>query len=548
MRKGDLQLGTPDALYKGAKAAIEALSGVPEGAIAYATDSNEFGSYDGSAWTWGQGGGGSPDWGDIGGTLSDQTDLQAALDAKLDDTQLEDAINNGEVTKAPTENAVFDALALKLNTSQLEDAINNGEVTKAPTENAVFDALALKLNTSQLEDAVNNGEVTKAPTENAVYDALAAVLAATQPLDSDLTAIAGLSPADDDIIQRKAGAWTNRTLSQLATDLTELIQDIIGQMVVGNVETNIAVSYDDTNGKLDFVITSEQLQDFIGDMIGDLNGINITYDDTDGKIDYSVDDGYINDLIQNFTDSQLTPRNGWIYISDTWTYASADDPVYQIYVSGDVTANADYKTGNKIKCTNNSTTFYGFIVKVGAYDSGNNRTPVDVYGGTDYDLANSAITAPFIGKVKSPDGFPLNPDKWTVKTTDSADRTQASPTTNTWYNPGSLGITIPIGVWVVSYKVLARTSRAAATATNMASTLSTANNSESDAEMTTFLTINGASGTLVLLATQHCLPKIFALTSKTSYFLNCRTTAGSDSIGHRGDTGTTTIKAVCAYL
>lgn len=40
-----------------------------------------------------------------------------------------------------------------------------------------------------------------------------------QALDTDLTAIAGLSPSNDDIIQRKAGAWTNRTLAQLVTDL-----------------------------------------------------------------------------------------------------------------------------------------------------------------------------------------------------------------------------------------------------------------------------------------------------------------------------------------
>jgi hypothetical protein len=41
-----------------------------------------------------------------------------------------------------------------------------------------------------------------------------------QPLDADLTAIAGLSPSNDDIIQRKAGAWTNRTIAQLKTDLS----------------------------------------------------------------------------------------------------------------------------------------------------------------------------------------------------------------------------------------------------------------------------------------------------------------------------------------
>jgi hypothetical protein len=40
-----------------------------------------------------------------------------------------------------------------------------------------------------------------------------------QPLDGDLTAIAALTPTNDDVMQRKAGAWTNRTPAQLKTDL-----------------------------------------------------------------------------------------------------------------------------------------------------------------------------------------------------------------------------------------------------------------------------------------------------------------------------------------
>lgn len=36
---------------------------------------------------------------------------------------------------------------------------------------------------------------------------------------TDLAAIAGLSPSNDDVIQRKAGAWTNRTMAQLVADL-----------------------------------------------------------------------------------------------------------------------------------------------------------------------------------------------------------------------------------------------------------------------------------------------------------------------------------------
>jgi hypothetical protein len=47
-----------------------------------------------------------------------------------------------------------------------------------------------------------------------------------QPVDSDLTAIAALTPADDDLIQRKAGAWTNRTMAQTKTDLVLVKADV----------------------------------------------------------------------------------------------------------------------------------------------------------------------------------------------------------------------------------------------------------------------------------------------------------------------------------
>jgi len=47
-----------------------------------------------------------------------------------------------------------------------------------------------------------------------------------QPLDSDLTAIAAIAPTNDDIIQRKAGAWTNRTPAQVKTDLALTKTDV----------------------------------------------------------------------------------------------------------------------------------------------------------------------------------------------------------------------------------------------------------------------------------------------------------------------------------
>lgn len=64
-----------------------------------------------------------------------------------------------------------------------------------------------------------------------------------QPLDSDLTTIAGLTPTNDDIMQYKAGAWANRTISQLHTDLLALIYADILFPVRMNLEP---LSYSDS--------------------------------------------------------------------------------------------------------------------------------------------------------------------------------------------------------------------------------------------------------------------------------------------------------------
>jgi hypothetical protein len=47
----------------------------------------------------------------------------------------------------------------------------------------------------------------------------AAVGSTVQGYDADTAAIAALTPSNDDIIQRKGGVWTNRTIAQLKTDL-----------------------------------------------------------------------------------------------------------------------------------------------------------------------------------------------------------------------------------------------------------------------------------------------------------------------------------------
>jgi hypothetical protein len=63
-----------------------------------------------------------------------------------------------------------------------------------------------------MEDGIEDADTRLTAAESAITG--------KQPLDGDLTAIAALSPSNDDVVQRKAGAWTNRTMAQLATDLS----------------------------------------------------------------------------------------------------------------------------------------------------------------------------------------------------------------------------------------------------------------------------------------------------------------------------------------
>jgi hypothetical protein len=74
---------------------------------------------------------------------------------------IEDTITDGETQKAPTSNAVFDALSAKYDASNpanyvdatgarsaaVSDTITDGVTNIAPSQNAVFDALALKQET-----------------------------------------------------------------------------------------------------------------------------------------------------------------------------------------------------------------------------------------------------------------------------------------------------------------------------------------------------------------------------------------------------------------
>lgn len=93
---------------------------------------------------------------------------------RAQDATISQVITNGVTDKAPSEDAVFDALAGKSNTGHthvaaditdfgsaarsaaVADAIANGVTDVAPSQNAVFDALALKADSSVVASKLDN--------------------------------------------------------------------------------------------------------------------------------------------------------------------------------------------------------------------------------------------------------------------------------------------------------------------------------------------------------------------------------------------------------
>jgi hypothetical protein len=66
----------------------------------------------------------------------------------------------------------------------------------------------------------NGTDASWAAITTAMISGLDASLAALQASDADLTTIAGLSPSNNDVLQRKLGAWTNSTIAVLKSDLS----------------------------------------------------------------------------------------------------------------------------------------------------------------------------------------------------------------------------------------------------------------------------------------------------------------------------------------
>lgn len=283
----------------------------------------------------------------------------------------------------------------------------------------------------------------------------------------------------------------------------------------------------------------EQVEDFVGAMAtgGAQTGIAVTYNDPAGTLGFDV---------TTFSDARYTLFDGWTADANTWSYSSADAPTFVISINANMTGTLN--VGDKIKL-NQSGNKYFIVTAVGSYGGG--ATLITVYGGTDYTLANAAISSPYYSHAKSPIGFPLSPAKWTVTVTNTSTHTQTNPTASTWYNLGTITIDIPIGVWEVTYDAYVDSVETGSD-TNVNVTLSTANNTESDATRTMAFGISAApkaSNGKIEIASNFQKTFPVTLASKTTHYLNEKVNVFTvDSLALLGAISTTSIRAECVYL
>lgn len=238
---------------------------------------------------------------------------------------------------------------------------------------------------------------------------------------------------------------------------------------------------------------------------------------------------------------------GWIAGIGTWSYSSADAPSFVISINADVTGLIEL--GDRVKYTQ-TTVKYGIVTKIGTFSGG--VTLVTIYGGTDYALTNAAITLPYYSHSKSPFGFPMDIEKWSVVIRDATDSVAISPTVtaNNYYQFGTAPlhqISVPIGKWRLGFVCLV-TASIATTQTSMRTVLSTTGAgmiTPSDNELAGYSL--GMSGTVVRSMNQASRP--ISLTAKTVYnLLTATSTTGVTSLNVLGSTITTKIYAESLYL
>ena len=174
---------------------------------------------------------------------------------------------------------------LNWNISGIKQTILAGlfELSDIPLDQNEVTSTGVTINTQSVD-------ITLSAFSNAALDG-------KQPLNAALTQISGLTPNNDDFLQRKAGAWTNRSVAQVSQDLG--IGNKLDSTLVSAFGLNLINDATSSDARTTLALGTISTQN--------ANNVSITGGTINGITDISLADGG--------TNNSLTPANGGVVYS-----------------------------------------------------------------------------------------------------------------------------------------------------------------------------------------------------------------------------------------
>ncbi len=298
----------------------------------------------------------------------------------------------------------------------IEDTITNGVTNKAPSENAVYDALAGKETAGAAATAEANAKSYADGLVVGLWDDRGS-------FDASVNAYPSSGGSGTAGAIKKGDVWTISVAGTLPTSQVVEVGDVVRALVdtPGNTQANWAITQNNigytaensankattmsgnTTSNIVY-LSAKAVYDWAIGLFSQLGHTHdasvITYTPTttadwDGSTDPGDVDNALDQLAERVTDIETS--DGWIPVSETWTRTGN----HTFTISGDYTAT--YRKGVKIRYKDGGSYEYG-VVKSSSYAS--STTTVNLVPNTDYAMAAATITDRYISLIDMPSGMP----------------------------------------------------------------------------------------------------------------------------------------------